>query len=99
MVRLLVPVPVPDLEYFNRAVPDTRIFSSGSTELTKVSGKGMEVVPSLPKCRVRVIQGVCTPCHFGPYLTKHSLVRLNVCSNTVLQTVEPFHYNGRRMHY
>ena len=53
MVRLLVPVPVPDLGYFNRAVPGTGIFSSGSTQLTKVSGTGMDVVPNLPECRVR----------------------------------------------
>ena len=46
MVRLLVPVPVPDLMYFNRAVPGTRVFSSGSTEHTKVSGTGMDVVPN-----------------------------------------------------
>ena len=55
MVRLLVPVPVLDLGYFKRAVPGTRVFSSGSTELTKVSGTGMDVVPNLPKCRVRVV--------------------------------------------
>ena len=54
MVRLLVPVPGPDLMYFNRAVPGTRVFFSGSTELTKVSGTGMDVVPNLPKGRVRV---------------------------------------------
>ena len=41
MTRLLVPVPVPDLGYFNRAVPGARVFSSRS-------------LPSLPKCRVRV---------------------------------------------
>ena len=72
MVWLLVTVPVPDLGYFNRAVPGTRIFSSGSTELTKVSGTGIDVVPSLPKCRVRVIQGVCTPCTlwYVPYRTQ-----------------------------
>ena len=34
MVRLLVPVLVPDLGYLNRAVPNTRVFSSRSTELT-----------------------------------------------------------------
>ena len=40
MARLLVPVPVavPDLGYFNRAVPGTRVFCRGSTELTKVLG-------------------------------------------------------------
>ena len=54
MVRLLVPVPVPDLGYFNRAVPGTRVFSRGSIELTKVSGTDMNVEPNLPKCRVRV---------------------------------------------
>ena len=72
MVRLLVPVPVPDLMYFNRAVPSTRVFSSESTELTKVSGTGMDVVPSLPKCRVRVMQGACTLCTlwYIPYRTK-----------------------------
>ena len=53
MVGLLVPVPVPDLGYFNRVVPGTRVFSSGSTELTKVSGTGIEGVPNLPKCQVR----------------------------------------------
>ena len=53
MVRLLIPVPVPDLMYFNGAVPGTRVFSSGSTELTKVSGTGMDVVPNLPKGQVR----------------------------------------------
>ena len=77
MVRLLVPVPVPDLRCFNREVPGTRVFSSGSTELTKVSGTGMDVVPNSPKCRVRVWssyqayqsvgygqykEGVCTSC-------------------------------------
>ena len=36
MVQLLVPVPVPDPRYFNRAISSTRIFSSGSTEFTKV---------------------------------------------------------------
>ena len=54
MVRLLVLVPVPDLGYFNRAVPGTRVFSSGSSKLTTLSGTGMDVVPNLPKCRVRV---------------------------------------------
>ena len=61
MVRLLVPVPVPNLGYFNRAVRGTRVFYRWRTERTKVSGTGMEVVPSLPKCRVRVKQGVGTP--------------------------------------
>ena len=54
IVRLLVPVPVPDPLYFNKAVPGTRLFCRGCTELTKVSGTGMDVVPNLPKCRVRV---------------------------------------------
>ena len=54
MVRLLVLVPVPALGYFNRAVPGTRVFSSGSSKLTTLSGTGMDVVPNLPKCRVRV---------------------------------------------
>ena len=53
MVRLLVPVPVPDPGYFNRAVPGTRVlplayrtyqsigYGYGScTKLTKVSGTG-----------------------------------------------------------
>ena len=40
MVRLLVPVLVPDFRYFNRAVPRTRVFPAG--------------VLNLPKCRVRV---------------------------------------------
>ena len=53
--RLLVSVPVPNLGYLSRAVPGTRLFSSGSTEVTKISGTGTtDVVPSLPKCRVRV---------------------------------------------
>ena len=47
------------------------------TELTKGSGTGMEIVPSLPKCRVRVMQGVCTPCTlwYVPYRTQlHTIV-------------------------
>ena len=72
MVRLLVPEPIPDSGYFNRAVPGTKVFYCGRTELTKVSGTSVEVVPSLPKCRVRVIQGVRTPgirwyVHYLPY--------------------------------
>ena len=59
MVRLLVPVPDPG--YFNKAVLGTRVFSRGRTELTKVSGTGVEVVLSLLKCRVWVTQGVRTP--------------------------------------
>ena len=54
MVVLLLPVSVPNLGYFNRAEPDTRVFCRGSTELIKVSGTGMDVVTNLPKCRVRV---------------------------------------------
>ena len=56
-----VPVPVPDLLYFNKVVRGTRVFSRGRIELTKVPDTGVEVVPSLPKCRVRVIQGGRTP--------------------------------------
>ena len=52
--RLLVPVPVPDPFYFNKAVSDTRLFCRRRTELTKVSGTGMDVVPNLPRGRVRV---------------------------------------------
>ena len=76
MVRLLVPVPVPDPGYFNKAVPVTRIFFRGRTEPTKVSGTGVEVVPSLPKYRVRVIQGVRFPCTrwYVHYLTHLDLV-------------------------
>ena len=33
MVRLLVPVPVPDPEYTNKAVPGTRVFSAGVPNL------------------------------------------------------------------
>ena len=86
--------------YFTRAVPGTRAFSSGSTELikcrvriwmsyrtyqsvgygyvrrtelTEVSGTGMEVVPSSIKCRVRVIQGLYTSCvHAGTNLTENN---------------------------
>ena len=54
MVWMLVPVPVPDPLYFNKAVSAIRIFCRGRTELTKVSGTGMDVVPNLPKNRVRV---------------------------------------------
>ena len=54
MVRLLVPVPVPDPEYFNKIVPGTSTLSRGRADFTKVSGTGGEVVPSLPKCRVRI---------------------------------------------
>ena len=36
----LYPVPVPDPLYFNKAVPGTRVFCRGRTELTKVSGTG-----------------------------------------------------------
>ena len=54
MIRLLIPAPVPHPRYFNKAVPGTRVFFRGRTELTKVSGTGGEVVPSLPKCRIRV---------------------------------------------
>ena len=50
---MLVPVPIPDPLYFNKAVPGTRVFCRGRTELTKVSGTGMDVVPNLPKGRVR----------------------------------------------
>ena len=53
MVRLLLPVPVSDPRCSNKAVPGTRVFSRGRTELSKVSSTGGEVVPSLPKCRVR----------------------------------------------
>ena len=55
-----VPVPVPDRLYFNKVVPGTRVFSRGRIELTKVPDTGVEVLPSLPKCRVRVIQGLRT---------------------------------------
>ena len=51
---MLVPVPIPDPMYFNKAVPGTRVFRRGRTEHTKVSGTGMDVVPNLPKGRVRV---------------------------------------------
>ena len=72
MIRLLVPVHVPNLGYFNRAVPGTGVFCSGSTEVNKVSGTGMEVVPSLTKCRIWVVQGICTRCtlwYYVPYQT------------------------------
>ena len=60
VVWMLVPVPIPDPLYFNKAVPGTRVFRCtrvfccGRTELTKVSGTGMDVVPYLPKSHVRV---------------------------------------------
>ena len=54
MVRLIVPVSVPDPEYFNKDGPGIRISSRERTLLTKVTGTGGEVVPILPKCRVRV---------------------------------------------
>ena len=54
VVWMLVPVPIPDTLYFNKTVPGTRVFCCGRTELTKVSGTGMDVVPNLPKSRVRV---------------------------------------------
>ena len=40
MVRLLVPVPIPDPGYFYRAVPGTGVFSHGRNELTKMSDMG-----------------------------------------------------------
>ena len=51
---MLVPVPIPDPLHFNKAVPGIRVFCCGRTELTKVSGTGMGVVPNLPKGRVWV---------------------------------------------
>ena len=77
MVRLLVPVAVSALGYSNRAVLGTRYFTAGVPNSpkylvwvwmsyriyqSKVPGTGIEGVPSLPKCWLRVIQGVCTPC-------------------------------------
>ena len=53
-VRMLVPVPVPDPLYFNKAVPGTRVFCRGRNKLIKVLGTGMDIVPNLSKCRVRV---------------------------------------------
>ena len=75
MVRLLVPVPVPvpDPVYFNKVLTGTRVFYRGRTEFTKVSGTGGEVFPSLPKCRVRVIQRVRTP---GTHWYVHYLTHL-----------------------
>ena len=81
MVRLFVPVPVPDPGYFNKAVPGTRVFYRGCTELTKVLGTSVEVVPSLPKCRVRVIQGVRTP---GTRWYVHYLTHLEIVACCML---------------
>ena len=47
MIRLLVPITVRDPRYFTKAVPGDEVFLRGRTELTKVSGTGGEVVPSL----------------------------------------------------
>ena len=46
--------PYPYSLYFNKAVSGTRVFCRERTELTKLSGMGLDVVPNLPKCRVRV---------------------------------------------
>ena len=67
MVRLLVPVSVPDPGILPGPYPVPGHFPAGApnlssveygygcrTELTKVSGTGMYVVPNLPKCRARV---------------------------------------------
>ena len=54
MVRLVVPVPVPDPGYFNKVVLGISFFSRGRTELIKALGTGVNDVPSLPKDRVRV---------------------------------------------
>ena len=43
---MLVPVPIPDPLYFNKAVSGTRVFCRGRTELTKGSGTGVDAVPS-----------------------------------------------------
>ena len=43
---MLVPVPIPDPLYFNKAVSGTRVFRRGRTELTKGSGTGVDAVPS-----------------------------------------------------
>ena len=53
MVRLLGPVPVPEPRFFSKTVRGNKEFYCGRAELTKVTGTGVEVVPSLPKCRVR----------------------------------------------
>ena len=46
--------PYPYPGYFNKATPGTRVFCRERTKLTKVLGTGMDVVPNLPKCEVRV---------------------------------------------
>ena len=62
VIWIPVPVPVPDPGYFNKAAPGNNVFYRGRAELAKVSGTdGVEVVPSLPQCQARVIQGVRTP--------------------------------------
>ena len=43
----------------------TRVFCRGRIELTEVSGTGMDVVPNLPKCRVRVWMSYRTYQSFG----------------------------------
>ena len=54
------------------------------TKLTKVSGTGMmDVVPSLPKCRVRVIQGVRTP---ATHWLVHCLTYLEIVVCCLLST-------------
>ena len=83
MVRLLVPVRVPDPGYIDKAVPGTRVSYRGRTKLTKVSGTGVEVVPSLPKYRVRVIQGVRTP---GTRWYIHYLTHIEIVVYCLLRT-------------
>ena len=62
------------------------------TELTKVWGTGMDVVPNLPKCGVRVwklyqayqrvgyghYKGHALLVHFGTYLTEHGFERFSL---------------------
>ena len=43
------------------------------TEVTEVSGTGIDVVPKLPKCLVPVISPVC----LGTYHTEHTLAKLS----------------------
>ena len=67
MVRLLVPVPLPDPGYFNKAIPIPEYFPRAyptyqsvgygweiRSKLTKESGTGMDAAPNLPKGRLRV---------------------------------------------
>ena len=60
MIRLLVSVPVPRPRVFQQGRTRHQGISSGCTELTKVSGTGLDVVPNLPRVSGTVTEVVAS---------------------------------------